>query len=88
MQVTGTQIPSKGDQVDQRHTGVIRHGHVWYADQLQVLVKWEDGKSSSLRLGCDYIATDADQATRSEEEDAEPALPEPAGHFSVLGRSF
>ena len=88
MQVTGTQIPSKGDQVDQRHMGVIRHGHVWYADQLQVLVKWEDGKSSSLRLGCDYIATDADQATRSEEEDAEPALPEPAGHFSVLGRSF
>jgi len=40
--------------------GVIRHGHVWYADQLQVLVKWEDGESSSLRLGCDYIATAAD----------------------------
>jgi hypothetical protein len=44
-----------------------------------VLVKWEDGKSSSLRLGCDYIATAADQAARSEEEDSESALPEPAG---------
>ena len=79
MQVTGTQIPSKGDRVEQRRKGVIRHGHVWYADQLQVLVKWEDGKSSSLRLGCDYIVTAADQAARSEEEDAEAALPEPAG---------
>lgn len=64
MQVTGTQIPSKGDRVEQRRIGVIRHGHVWYADQLQVLVKWEDGKSSSLRLGCDYIATAADGVFR------------------------
>jgi hypothetical protein len=44
-----------------------------------VLVKWEDGTSSSLRLGCDYIATAADQEARSEEEDSEFALPEPAG---------
>ena len=79
MQVNGTQIPSKGDRVVQHRTGVIRHGQVWYADELQVLVKWEDGKSSSLRLGCDYIATSADQAARGEEEDAEAALPEPAG---------
>ena len=88
MQMTGTQIPSKGDRVEQHRTGVVRHGHVWYADQLQVLVKWEDGKSNSLRLGCDYVATAAGQAARSEDEDAEPALPEPAGSFSVLGRSF
>jgi hypothetical protein len=80
MQVTGTQIPSKGDRVEQHRTGVIRHGHVWYADQLQVLVKWEDGTSNSLRLGCDYIATAASQAARSEEKVAEAAHhPEPAG---------
>ncbi len=77
MQVTGTQIPSKGDQVEQRRLGVIRRGYVWYADQLQVLVKWEDGKSSSLRLGSDLhlIATAAVDAPRREEEAAEAALP-------------
>ena len=53
MQVTDTQIPSKGDRVEQHRFGVVRHGYVWYADELQVLVKWEDGKSNSLRLGCD-----------------------------------
>ena len=79
MQVTGTQIPSKGDRVEQHRMGVVRRGYVWYADQLQVLVKWEDGKSNSLRLGCDYIATAAGQAARSEEEVAAAALPEPAG---------
>ena len=79
MQVTGTQIPSKGDRIEQHRTGVIRHGYVWYADQLQVLVKWEDGTSSSLRSGCDYIATAAGQAARSEEEIAEAPLHEPAG---------
>ncbi len=75
MQVTGTQIPSKGDQVEQRRLGVIRRGYVWYADQLQVLVKWEDGKSSSLRLGSDLhlIATAAVDAPRREGEAAEAA---------------
>jgi hypothetical protein len=28
---------------------------VHYADQLQVLVKWDDGSSSSLRVGRDRI---------------------------------
>jgi len=80
MQVTGTQIPSKGDRVEQHRFGVVRHGYVWYADELQVLVKWEDGKSNSLRLGCDYyIATAAGQAARIEEEVAEAAVPELAG---------
>ena len=80
MQVTDTQIPSKGDRVEQHRMDVIRHGYVWYADELQVLVKWEDGKSNSLRLGCDYyIATAAGQAARSEEEVAEAAVPELAG---------
>jgi hypothetical protein len=76
MQVTGTQIPSRGDQVEQRRMGVIRRGYVWYADQLQVLVKWEDGNSSSLRLGCDplYIATAAGEAPRREEDATEAPL--------------
>lgn len=51
--IASAQIPSKGDQVEQRCTGVSRRGHVWYADYVQVLVKWEDGKSSSLRVGRD-----------------------------------
>ena len=51
--IAGAEIPSKGDRVEQRLMGVTRVGYVWYADQLQVLVKWEDGKSSSIRLGRD-----------------------------------
>jgi hypothetical protein len=83
-QVTGTQIPRKGDQVEQRRLGVIRRGYVWYADQLQVLVKWEDGTSSSLRLGSElYIATHAGEAPRREEEAAD-ALPEFAREASRL----
>ena len=49
-------IPNKGDQVEQRRSGVSRLGVVWYADQLQVLVKWQDGRSSSLRLGRDQFS--------------------------------
>ena len=73
--MTGTQIPSRGDQVEQRRLGVIRRGNVWYADQLQVLVKWEDGNSSSLCLGCDplCIAT-AGEVPRREEDAAEAPL--------------
>jgi hypothetical protein len=56
--------------------GVIRRGYVWYADQLQLLVKWEDGNSSSLRLGCGtrYIAIGEGEAPRREEEAAQAAL--------------
>jgi hypothetical protein len=49
-------IPDQGDQIEQRQMGVSRVGVVWYADQLQVLVKWQDGKSSSLRLGRDQFS--------------------------------
>jgi len=56
-------IPSKGDHVEQRRLGIRRLGVVWYSDQLQVLVKWEDGTSSSLRLGRDQFSI------RSAEED-------------------
>jgi hypothetical protein len=47
--------------------GVSRVGVVWYADQLQVLVKWQDGKSSSLRPGRDQfsIRTAGDEEARS-----------------------
>ena len=43
MWVSGSEvIPSKGDRVMQfRSGGLIREGYVWYADQLQVFVKWE-----------------------------------------------
>jgi hypothetical protein len=30
--------------------GIQRLGTVWYSDQLQVLVRWDEGTSSSLRL--------------------------------------
>jgi len=90
LQVTGTQIPSKGDQVEQRRMGVIRRGYVWYADQLQVLVKWDDGRSSSLRLGSDlqFFAAASLDAPRCEEEAAEAALPElaPSPTEFPLGR--
>ena len=39
-----------------RSGGLIREGYVWYADQLQVLVKWGDGHSSSLRRAGDSFA--------------------------------
>jgi hypothetical protein len=53
-------IPSKGDRLEHRRLGVVRAGCVWYADQLQVLVKWDDGTSSSLRIGRDpYVVREA-----------------------------
>jgi hypothetical protein len=33
--------------------GRVRRGTVHYADELQILVKWDDGSSSSLRVGSD-----------------------------------
>jgi hypothetical protein len=46
-------IPSIGDEVEQVRLGRKRVGYVCYSDQLQVLVKWDDGGSSSLRVGRD-----------------------------------
>jgi hypothetical protein len=46
-------FPSRGDRVEQLRTGIRRIGRVWYADDLQILVKWDDGGSSSLRIGED-----------------------------------
>lgn len=44
-------IPDIGDEITIVRAGVTRRGRVHYADQLQVLVKWDDGGSSSLRVG-------------------------------------
>jgi len=41
-------IPPIGARVVSRRSGVEREGTVQYSDPLQVLVKWDDGTSSSL----------------------------------------
>jgi hypothetical protein len=77
MQVAGATVPSRGDHVVQRRTGVVRVGYVWYADQLQVLVKWQDGTSSSLRIGRDGFSirpAEQEAEARKEETAAPPPL--------------
>jgi hypothetical protein len=66
-------IPDKGDQVEQGRMGVSRVGVVWYADYLQVLVKWDDGRSSSLRPDRDQfsIRTGRDEGARRPRETRE-----------------
>ena len=61
---TSNGFPHVGDRVEQLRTGIRRVGRVWYVDDLQVLVKWEDGGSSSLRVGRDKLhpAASADSA--------------------------
>lgn len=49
----------RGSRVAARRSGVIRYGRVWYVDGLQILVKWDDGRSSSLRVGRDDRDLDA-----------------------------
>jgi hypothetical protein len=48
-------IPSKGDRIELLRTrmGVRITGTVYYSDQLQILVKWDNGSSQSLRVGVD-----------------------------------
>jgi hypothetical protein len=43
-------VPNIGDRVERTIGGVSKRGFVHYADELQALVKWDDGSSSSLRL--------------------------------------
>ena len=67
-------IPSKGDRVEMRHCGIRRAGTVWYADQLQVLVKWDDGGSSSLRRGSTQLRNPvAERPSRAAEEETKDA---------------
>jgi hypothetical protein len=48
-------IPKKGDRVERLdpRTGVQSSGTVFHVDQVQILVKWDDGLSGSLRPGVD-----------------------------------
>ena len=45
--------PTKGDRIEllQPRMGVPARGTVFYVDELQILVKWDDGRSESLRPG-------------------------------------
>jgi hypothetical protein len=46
----GPEIPRKGNRIELRRpaTGVRTRGAVHYSDQLQILVKWDDGHSQSV----------------------------------------
>ena len=46
-------VPNPGDRIELLHArlGIRQRGRVFYADQLQILIKWDDGRSESLRAG-------------------------------------
>ena len=46
-------LPEIGGRIEISRSGTRRRGTAHYADYLQVLVKWDDGSSSSLRVGRD-----------------------------------
>jgi hypothetical protein len=52
-----TVVPSKGDRVEllERRSSVAIRGTVEYANDLQILVNWDDGHSSSLWIGVDHF---------------------------------
>jgi hypothetical protein len=45
----------KGDRIElvEPRAGVRVRGTVFHVDQVQILVKWDDGRSGSLRPGVD-----------------------------------
>lgn len=47
--------PLKGDRIERLEpsAGVRLRGTVFHVDQVQILVKWDDGRSESLRPGVD-----------------------------------
>jgi hypothetical protein len=51
----GPEIPSGGDRIELRRpaTGVRIRGTVHYSDQLEILVKWDGGRSQSVKPGID-----------------------------------
>jgi hypothetical protein len=56
-------VPQKGDRIELLRTraGIHPRGTVFYSDDLQILVKWDNGKSTSLRPGTDrFKIVDAD----------------------------
>jgi hypothetical protein len=44
-------LPSKGDRIEllREHFGIRPRGTVYYSDHRQILVKWDNGRSQSLR---------------------------------------
>jgi hypothetical protein len=48
-------VPKKGDRIElvRSRAGVHTRGTVHHVDQVQILVKWDDGRSQSLRSGVD-----------------------------------
>jgi hypothetical protein len=48
-------VPRRGDRIEllSPRMGVRVRGTVFYSDQLQILVKWDDGRSEGLRPGSD-----------------------------------
>ena len=49
------QIPRKGDRIELvlPRLGVSLRGTVYYVGDLQILVKWDDGRSPSVKPGID-----------------------------------
>jgi hypothetical protein len=79
MKVQDATVPSRGDLVVQHRTGIP--GYVWYADQLQVLVKC--GKTAP-RAACASAATGSPYGPAEQEggkeERAAPPLVECPSH--------
>jgi hypothetical protein len=50
-------IPDKGDRIElpDRRLGVAARGTVQHVDHVQILVKWDDGRSGGLRVGIDQF---------------------------------
>jgi hypothetical protein len=87
----GYKVPSIGDRIEQIVGGVTIGGTVHYADHLQVLVKWDDGRSSSLRIGRDRFRVAAPSARPPSAPapngktniPSPPAIPKPSGHVRL-----
>jgi hypothetical protein len=58
---TSVWIPQRRERIERTTAGVTIRGTVEYSDQLQVLVKWDDGQSNSLRVGRDRFRAQPDK---------------------------